>query len=144
MILVGAEYPFEPSKEFYPVEDKRKAETKHLSVCGFGLSDFEKAVNSYSNRVVLWDEGQIGLNQIRIYSLQLPEIFFSEKGKKKIIVILTFNPETRPTRGDSYLGNRMEFHLFHSIEPDVIIKKYGVVSENTGELGVPEDLRNLK
>jgi hypothetical protein len=63
-------HPVEIKPIFYPVEDKRKAETKHLSVCGFGLSDFEKAVNSYSNRVVLWDEGQIGLNQIRIYSLQ--------------------------------------------------------------------------
>ena len=70
MLLVGADYPFTPSKEFYSAADNKKtAETKHLSVCGFGLSNFNRAVNSYSNRVVLWDEGQIGLNQIKIYSV---------------------------------------------------------------------------
>jgi Subtilase family len=145
MMLVGAGYPFSPDKKFYSVKDKKKAETKHLSVSGFGLSDFDKAVNSYSNRAVLWDEGQIGLNQIKVYSLQLPDIFFTEQGKKKIIVTLTFNPETRLTRGDSYLGNRMEFHLFHLINPQVLIEKYGVISENTEQSGgVPDDLKKFE
>jgi subtilisin family serine protease len=145
MMLAGASYPFSPAKDFYSVKDKKEAETKHLSVSGFGLSDFDRAVNSYSNRAVLWDEGQIGLNQIKVYSLQLPDIFFTEQGKKKIIVTLTFNPETRLTRGDSYLGNRMEFHLFHSINPQVLIEKYGVISENTEQSGgVPDDLKKFE
>lgn len=145
MMLAGAGYPFSPDKYFYSVKDKKEAETKHLSVSGFGLSDFDRAVNSYSNRAVLWDEGQIGLNQIKVYSLQLPDIFFAEQGKKRIIVTLTFNPETRLTRGDSYLGNRMEFHLFHTINPQVLIEKYGVISENTEQFGgVPDDLKNFE
>ncbi|SJM95158.1 S8 family serine peptidase [Crenothrix polyspora] len=145
MMLAGAGYPFSPNKDFYSAKDKKEAETKHLSICGFGLSDFERAVNSYSNRAVLWDEGQIGLNQIKVYSLQLPDIFFTEQGKKKIIVTLTFNPETRLTRGDSYLGNRMEFHLFHTINPQALIEKYGVISENTEQSGgVPEDLKKFE
>ena len=116
----------------------------NLSVCGFGLSNYEKAINSYDNRAVLWDEDQIALNKIKVYSLQLPEIFFAEKGKKKIIVALTFKPETRSTRGDSYLANRMEFHLFHTINPQVLIEKYGVISESTEQSGVPEDLKKFE
>jgi len=116
----------------------------HLSVCGYGLSNYEKAINSYNNRAVLWDEGQIALNQIKVYSLPLPEIFFSEKGKKKIIVTLTFNPETRSNRGDSYLGNRMEFHLFHSVNPQVLIEKYGVISEKTEQTAVPKKLEKFE
>lgn len=58
--------------------------------------------------------------------------------------MLTFNPETRLTRGDSYLGNRMEFHLFHSINPEILIEKYGVISESTEENGVPEDIKNFE
>lgn len=143
MIIVGADYPFNPGKNFYDVEDKKKAEKMHLSVCGFGLSDFERAVYSYDNRVVLWDEGQIQLDQMKIYSLPFPEVFFSEEGKKKITVTLTFNPETRLTRGDSYLGNRMEFHLFHSIEPGVLIEKYGAISEDS-EKDVPDDLKRFE
>ncbi len=144
MLLVGSDYPFIPNKNFYNTSDKKKAETKHLSVCGYGLSNFENVINSYSNRTVLWDEGEIGLNQIKVYSLQLPEIFFNEKGKKKITVTLTFTPETRSSRGDSYLGNRMTFHLFHSINPQVLIENYGVISEYMDQSGLPEDLKKFE
>ena len=116
----------------------------HLFVNGFGLSSYEKSINSYDNRTVLWDEGEIGLNQVKVYSLQLPDIFFSEAGKKKITVVLIFNPETRLTRGDSYLGNRMEFHLFHSVNPEVLIEKYGVISEENEQVGVPKDLKKCE
>ncbi len=144
MLLVGSDYPFLPSKDFYNSTNKKKAEIKHLSVSGFGLSNFDKAINSFKNRTVLWDEGEIGLNQIKVYSLQLPDIFFSESGRKKITVVLTFNPETRLTRGDSYIGNRMEFHLFHSVNPEILIEKYGVISESTEENGVPEDIKKFE
>jgi len=130
MLLVGADYPFAPNKEFYGVDTKDKALKKHLTTTGYGLSNFDKAIHSFNNRTVLWDEGVLGLNQIKVYSLQLPEIFFQENGKKKITVVLTFNPETRSTRGDSYLGNHLEFHLFHSVNPNLLVKKYGVIPNN--------------
>ena len=65
-------------------------------------------------------------------------------GRKRIIVTLTFNPETRLTRGDSYLGNRMEFHVFHSINPQSLIEKYGVMNEQTEQAGVPGDLKKYE
>mmetsp|Transcript_22041 Transcript_22041/g.10437 ORF Transcript_22041/g.10437 Transcript_22041/m.10437 type:complete len:126 (+) Transcript_22041:1363-1740(+) len=45
MLLVGSGYPFIPDKDFYNTDDRKKAETKHLSICGFGLSNYEKAIN---------------------------------------------------------------------------------------------------
>lgn len=84
------------------------------------------------------------MNQLKVYSLQLPELFFFETGKKKIIVTLTFTPETRATRGDSYLGNRMEFHLFHSVNPQVLIEKYGVIENNADQVSVPDDLKQYE
>ncbi|MCF6237154.1 MAG: S8 family peptidase [Gammaproteobacteria bacterium] len=144
MLLAGADYPFLPSKEFYGTANKKKAEQAHFSVAGYGLSQFDRAIHSFDNRAVLWDEGQITMNQLKVYSLQLPELFFTELGKKKIIVTLTFTPETRATRGDSYLGNRMEFHLFHSVNPQVLIEKYGVIENNTDQESVPEDLKQYE
>jgi hypothetical protein len=141
MLLVGADYPFLPDKDFYQTANKKKAEQCHLSVCGYGLSSYGKAVNSFDNRVVLWDEGELGLNQIKVYSLDIPEIFFAETGKKRITVTLTFTPETRATRGDSYLGNRMEFHLFHTVSPQVLIEKYGVIADRADQVNVPNDLK---
>lgn len=144
ILFVGAGYPYAPNKEFYGDDNKNKTDQCHLSVCGYGLGDYDRALNSFSNRTVLWDEGEIALNKIKVYSLQLPEIFFSEKGKKKITVTLTFNPETRSTRGDSYLGNKMEFHLFHSINPQVLVEKFGVISEEAEQIGVPDDLKKFE
>ena len=83
MLLIGSDYPFVPNKKFYNTNDKKKAEIKHLLIGGYGLSNFDRAVNSYKNRAVLWDEGEIGLNQIKVYSLQLPDIFFGKEGKKR-------------------------------------------------------------
>lgn len=144
MLLMGADYPFIPTKEFYNVKDKKTAEKSHLSVCGYGLSQYDKAIRSFDNRAVLWDEGNIALNQIKVYSLPLPEIFFTETGKKKITITLTFTPETRATRGDSYLGNRMEFHLFHSINPQILMEKYGVIENGAEQIDVPDDLKSFE
>jgi len=143
MLLVGADYPFVPNKKFYNVDTKEKAIKKHLSTTGYGLSSFDKAIHSFDNRTVLWDEGKIGLNQIKVYSLQLPEIFFQESGKKKITVVLTFNPETRSTRGDSYLGNHLEFHLFHTINPNFLVEKYGVISDDEAS-NTPDDIQKFE
>lgn len=144
MLLIGADDPFKPSKDFYQTDKQKDAEKAHLSVCGYGVSSFERAVNSFGNRVVLWDEGRIELNQMKVYSLHLPDIFFSEPGRKKIIVTLIFNPETRLTRGDSYLGNRMEFHVFHKINPLSLVEKYGIITEQAEQTGVPEELKKFE
>jgi len=144
MLLVGAYYPFPPSKYFYGTENKKKAEQAHLSIAGYGLSQFDRAIHSFDNRAVLWDEGQITMNQLKVYSLQLPDLFFAEVGKKKIMVTLTFTPETRATRGDSYLGNRMEFHLFHSVNPEVLIEQYGAIEKNADQVNVPNDLKQFE
>jgi len=80
----------------------------------------------------------------KVYSLQLPELFFSEAGRKKISVVLTFTPETRATRGDSYLGNRMEFHLFHSQNPQILIEKYGKLGSDILQEGIPDDLKKFE
>jgi len=52
------------------------------------------------------DEATIGLNKIQVYSVDVPKLFFEAKGHKRVPVALTFNPSTRMTRGDSYLGNQ--------------------------------------
>ncbi|MCI5123562.1 MAG: hypothetical protein D3925_03570 [Candidatus Electrothrix sp. AR5] len=123
--------------------DSQLKDKDHLSVCGYGLSHYEKSLYSFENRAVLWDEGQLALNQIKVYSLQLPDLFFSEAGRKKISVVLTFTPETRATRGDSYLGNRMEFHLFHSQNPQTLVEKYGQLGKDLQQR-VPDDLKTFE
>ena len=143
MLLCGADYPFIPDDDFYKA-NQGKALDVHLNVCGFGLPTLDKALYSFDNRVILFDEGKLQLNKVKVYSLQLPDIFFNEAGNKRIIVTLSFTPETRSSRGDSYLGNRMEFHLFHSVNPQVLINKYGQISSENEGGEVPEELKKFE
>lgn len=95
-----------------------------LKVQGYGLPNYAKATSSFDNRVVLLDEGVIGLNKVQVYSFDCPPLFFETKGYKKLSVALTFDPITRMTRGDSYLGNRMQFKLYHSIDSNIVAEKF--------------------
>ena len=38
----------------------------------------------------------------------------------------------------------MEFHLFHTINPTILIEKYGVISESTEQVGPPEELKKFE
>ncbi len=143
MLLSGSDYPFIPADNFYNSQ-KGKAIEDHLNVCGFGLPSLDRAINSFDNRVILFDEGKLQLNKVKVFTLQLPDIFFNEIGKKRINVTLSFIPETRSTRGDSYLGNRMEFHLFHSINPQELVNKYGVVTSDSEGQEVPGVLKKFE
>lgn len=144
LMLVGATYPFTPTKEFYKTTGstaKNKALKKHLHSCGYGLSSFEKAVSSYENRVVLWDENSIKLDDVIAYSFKLPNDLFDTAGKKRIAVTLTYTPETRSSRGDSYLGNVMEFNVFHTIDTQDVVNHYAALT-NRDE--IPESLKSYE
>ncbi len=143
MLISSADFPFIPKDDFYNSKNG-KAIDDHLNVSGYGLPSFERAINSFDKRVVLFDEGKLQMNRVKVYSLQLPEVFFNEAGYKRLIVSLSFIPETRSTRGDSYLGNRMEFHLFHSVNPQELVNKYGVISSESEGENVPEKLKKFE
>ena len=58
-------------------------------------------------------------------------------------ITLAFDPPTRPTRGDSYLGVVMEFDLFKNLDKEDIIKvfvkaKEGTLTEEFTELSKDE------
>jgi hypothetical protein len=38
----------------------------------------------------------------------------------------------------------MEFHLFHSINPQILVEKYGVITVQAEEIGVPDDLKKFE
>jgi subtilisin family serine protease len=143
MLLSSAGLPFIPKDDFYGSKEGKAIED-HLNVCGYGLPSLERAINSFDNRVILFDEGKLQLNRVKVYSLQLPDVFFNVAGYKRIIINLSFTPETRSTRGDSYMGNRMEFHMFHSVNPQELINKYGVVSAESEGEEVPDELKTFE
>jgi hypothetical protein len=87
-------------------------------IYGNGQPNFERAAYSTDDRVLLLEDNQaLSVGSYSIYEVPaLPRNFLETKGTKKISVTLAFEPPTRHTRGDSYLGITMEFHLFRNVD----------------------------
>ena len=124
LLLSGADYPLKNN-------DK--------NIIGYGVANYEKSVNSYNNRVLLYDESSIEIDNFKIYSINLPEIFFSEKGNKKIIITITFNPKVRRSRLD-YISNQMKCYLYHTISADELHKEYRDIKNEKKDIEYNEEL----
>ncbi|HBK95972.1 MAG TPA: peptidase S8 [Microcoleaceae bacterium UBA10368] len=105
---------------------KTKTIKNQLAIYGYGQTDLERAMYSAENYVVLSEDNiLIPVGNFHIYEIpQLPPEFFEVKGTRILSITLAFDPPTRPTRGDSYLGITMEFNLFQGIGRASIVNAY--------------------
>ena len=102
---------------------------EHLSkqkIYGYGQPNFERAAYSTENQVLLLEDNQsLSVGSYCIYEVPaLPPEFFKTRGTRRISVTLAFDPPTRHTRGDSYLGITMEFHLFKNIAKEKLAQAF--------------------
>lgn len=92
-----------------------------LHTYGYGMADFERARWSAENDVQLLAQESIELDSFALYVLpSLPGEFLTERGEGQLTVSLAFDPPTRHTRLDSYLGVTMEAHLFRNRSPEQV------------------------
>ncbi|MDJ1179070.1 S8 family peptidase [Roseofilum sp. BLCC_M91] len=95
-------------------------------IYGYGQPNFEKAAYSTENQVLLLEDHQsLPVGRYCIYEVPaLPREFVETKGTKTLSVTLAFDPPTRHTRGDSYLGITMEFHLFKNVAKEKLTQAF--------------------
>jgi Subtilase family len=96
------------------LQQSKKKDTKKLNkqlqIYGYGQPDLFRAKYSAENYVVLLeDDRQIPVGSFQIYEIPpLPDEYLKTRGDRTLSITLAFDPPTRPTRGDSYLGVVME------------------------------------
>jgi hypothetical protein len=96
-----------------------------MRVYGYGQPSLERALDAAQNEPWLLHDGQIQADTVRLFELpELPDEFLSERGKRVIRVTLAFDPPTRPTRKDSYLGFVMEYALFRNVAAQDLADAY--------------------
>lgn len=129
LIVNSAVLPKEMPDEFSNGTESQKIK-KQLQIYGYGQTDLERAMYSAENYVVLSEEDILKVGYFNLYTIpQLPQEFFDVKGTRILSVTLAFDPPTRPTRGDSYLGVTMEFDLFKGIDHKIVRNAYEVASK---------------
>ena len=113
MLVHSAQLPSELHADF--------ASQKHhapdvLRVYGYGKPDWQRARLSAKNDVLLLRDETIGLDTFQILELPaLPEAFVTTKGKRRVEITLVYDPPTRASRADNYLGVKMEFTLWKNV-----------------------------
>jgi hypothetical protein len=92
-----------------------------LNLYGYGQPDYERARWSSDSRVLLIDEGLIDVDTFRLYEVPpIPEEFRESRGDGYISVTLAFDPPTRHTRSNDYVGIAMEYALFKNVTAGVV------------------------
>jgi hypothetical protein len=134
LIINSATLPSEIPRVFQAKngEDKKQLQ-KQLQIYGYGQPDLSRAKYSAENYVVLLeDDVQIPVGSFQIFEIPpLSEEHLETQGTRTLSITLAFDPPTRPTRGDSYLGVTMEFNLFKNIDKESIISAFVKASQET-------------
>lgn len=125
LLLASAEIPGERPRFLNEIDinDSNPNLLKLLKIYGYGKPNFEVAVSSENNRVLLIAENKIRLNNIHLYYFYLPKEFVEYSGKREISVVLVYNPPIRRNRID-YLGISMELHLFKNSRIEEVVDGY--------------------
>jgi Subtilase family len=127
--------------------DKAEQVKNQIRIYGYGQPNLDRSLFSAENYVVLQiDNEEMPVGFFRMYEIPaLPSEFFEKSGQRSLSVTLAFDPPTRPTRGDSYLGVTMEFHVFKNLDPKVITQAFiKANSKNPTEEFANISLENLK
>lgn len=131
LLVTSAALPNEIPPEFLTSpkqSDKQKSEQlkKRLAIYGYGQAEARRSMYSADNYVVLLEDHlNIQVGSFDLFEIPaLPPEFLQKKGKRLLSIALAFDPPTRPTRGDSYLGITMEFDLFKGVDRNSVINTF--------------------
>ncbi len=112
-----------PSSRPGNLAGKEECDDAVLRVYGYGQPDFARARWSSAHEALLVTDGVIDVDQFQLFELPpLPPDFLSAEGVGELSVSLAFDPPTRHTRADSYLGVTMEAGLFRNLTPNHVAK----------------------
>lgn len=92
-----------------------------LQICGYGRPNFDRARFSDNNRVVLYNDTQIGHDNFHVYQIPIPRAFFEMPHPRTIDATLAFDPPVRHSRFD-YLGATMSFRLIRGKRLEEVIE----------------------
>ncbi len=125
-------------------KDKTAQMAKRLSVYGYGQPNLERAMYSMENDVVLvCDRVEMEIGNFHVYEIPaLPPEFLKNKGERTLSITMAFDPPTRHTRGDSYLGVTMGFSLFKGVDIEDVLNSF-VDAKKAKENGIEDDFQEL-
>jgi len=114
-----------PSTRPSAFEKIERHEPQSLHVYGYGVPDARRAIRAAANDAWLIAESNIDIDTFQVFEVpEIPESFVDQPGERCLSVTLAFDPPTRASRADSYLGVTMEFVLWRNIDLEDLCNMY--------------------
>jgi len=84
---------------------------KILQLCGFGVPDVDRAMYCLPQRVTLYYEGQIEVDEVKLFEIPVPTEFASARGRKSISITLAYDPPVSVVHRDRPAGIYLSWGL---------------------------------
>lgn len=141
LLISSASWPNEMPEEFSRLRRNTSTQDNKLmniyKIYGYGKPKIGLSLESNEKEVLIAEESSIVLNQVKLHSLNLPEIFMTE-GDKEISFTLTYNPPIRRNRKD-YMGVTLQYGVYNAELSEV--EQYYELKEKNEPVETPNKLK---
>jgi len=84
---------------------------KVLQLCGFGVPDLDCAMFCRPQRVTLYYEGEVEVDEVKLFNIPVPSEFAGAKGRKRLSVTLAYDPPVSVVNRDRPAGVHLTWGL---------------------------------
>jgi len=84
---------------------------KCLRLCGFGVPDLDRAIYCRPQRVTLYYEGEIEIDEVKLFEIPVPVDFSNAQGRKLLSVTLSYDPPVSVVHRDRPAGISLTWGL---------------------------------
>jgi len=82
-----------------------------MQLCGFGVPDLDRALYCRPQRVTLYYEGEIEVDEVKVLEIPVPSEFSAAKGRKTLSVSLAYDPPVSVVHRDRPAGVQLTWEL---------------------------------
>jgi hypothetical protein len=108
---------------------ENEVEKRRLKLVGHGVPEWERVGVSQDNRVVLFAESELSVDDFHVYRIPMVDAYTQVSGPHELAVSLAYSPPVRHRRFD-YLAFRMEFLVVRGGDLEEIYEMAGAAVED--------------
>ncbi len=110
--------------------------TEALKLCGFGVPDLDRALFCRSERATLYYEGEIEVDEVKLFEIPVPIEFARAAGRKSISVTVAYDPPVSVVHRDRPAGINLAWGLARGDVPERTLEA-AIAAEAEEEIETP-------
>lgn len=93
-----------------------------LRTCGFGVPELDRALYCRPQRVTLYYEGEIEVDEVKLFEIPVPKELSAAKGRKSLSVALAYDPPVSVVHRDRPAGIHLTWELARGDVPEAAVQ----------------------